>query len=427
MSEVNSDISLMDAAVDQADADETEYISKESNDDTNIVEALRSKTEEADLKQVLKSNLGGYTKKSVLEYLSALRRQQQTMADTFSRNQQTLFEEKENLKINNELTKSRLNQVEADYENLTEAMRTQQQKMADTFSSDQQALLKENEDLKQNYNVLKTQLDKALIDYSKLFETLQALQEEEKSSSEIEELKETIRELEDKLNNSCIEKNQCDQQIEKLTGTINESLLKLQQLDQDSDNLQEMLKVERLEAQKQRSIVTQLSGVLEEKNDEINTLKDKLSQDQITKLTEKLNDLSQQLSTQTELVANYSNDSVLKSQTIETLNQENDTIKQRIAYLSKSLEEMIQQNSKLLFVNKSLSDHLTDEYKRSVTLINEKSGLSMDKMILAKKLDEANSTISMLEMHLQKQISSEELDNIYKSSDQTEALTAIVS
>ena len=50
----------------------------------NLVKSLREKTEEADLGTILKTTLGGYTRKSVREYISLLRRQQYDMQQSFS-------------------------------------------------------------------------------------------------------------------------------------------------------------------------------------------------------------------------------------------------------------------------------------------------------------------------------------------------------
>ena len=50
----------------------------------NLVEMLREKTEEADLNSILKSTLGGYSRKSVQEYITILRQQQSDMKLSFS-------------------------------------------------------------------------------------------------------------------------------------------------------------------------------------------------------------------------------------------------------------------------------------------------------------------------------------------------------
>jgi len=60
-------------------------------EEIDFVQLLRSKTEENDLKQVLKTSMGGYTKQSVSDYLAILRKNQQSMAETFYENQQLLL------------------------------------------------------------------------------------------------------------------------------------------------------------------------------------------------------------------------------------------------------------------------------------------------------------------------------------------------
>ena len=97
---------------------------KNSNDEKNIVDMIRDKSEEADLNQLLKGSFGGYTKKSVQEYLSIIRKQQQTTKDTFQKNLQTLFEEKESLRKSNESLIARNNKLSAEYDNLSESLKS---------------------------------------------------------------------------------------------------------------------------------------------------------------------------------------------------------------------------------------------------------------------------------------------------------------
>ena len=65
----------------------------------NLVKSLREKTEEADLDTILKTTLGGYTRKSVREYISLLRRQQYDMQQSFSQELQLSQTERERLAI----------------------------------------------------------------------------------------------------------------------------------------------------------------------------------------------------------------------------------------------------------------------------------------------------------------------------------------
>lgn len=63
----------------------------------NLVKTLREKTEEADLDTILKTTLGGYTRKSVREYVSMLRRQQYDLQQSFSEELQLSQTERERL------------------------------------------------------------------------------------------------------------------------------------------------------------------------------------------------------------------------------------------------------------------------------------------------------------------------------------------
>lgn len=65
----------------------------------NLVKSLREKTEEADLDTILKGSLGGYTRKSVREYLSMLRRQQYDLQQSFAEELQLAQTDRERLSL----------------------------------------------------------------------------------------------------------------------------------------------------------------------------------------------------------------------------------------------------------------------------------------------------------------------------------------
>jgi hypothetical protein len=91
--------------------------------DLNLVGMLRQRTVEEDLKLNLKTTMGGYTKKSVTEYMNQLREQQLKYAETFNRNMQTILEEKEALKKENEQLLLKITKAEADYQALAESLK----------------------------------------------------------------------------------------------------------------------------------------------------------------------------------------------------------------------------------------------------------------------------------------------------------------
>lgn len=337
----------------------------------SIVEALRSKTEDADVKQFLKSTMGGYTKSSVLEYLTLLRRQQQSMADTFSHNQQLLFDEKENLKKANDALKTRLVQIEAQYQELSSSLR------------------------------------------------LHELEDEEMSPQDIVALKNKITALEDEQNKGEIEKSRLEKQIEQRDSIIDDFTFKFKQAEQEKQSIREILKAEMTKSKNLNTVVSRLSGTIEEKDEEIKFLNALVCEGQLAKLTEKVNELTEQLLSQAELMAAYNRESDLKAQTIETLNSEKNDISARNAELSRNIDELNEQNGKQLAASKALTEQLENEYKKSIALIKEKSSITMDKLSAAGKLDEANSKIMMLELRLKKLSDSESSETMYVRSNET--------
>lgn len=325
----------------------------EINNESNIVEALRSKTEETDMNQYLKKTIGGYTKNSVLEYLAILRKQQQAMSDTFSCNQQILFEEKESLKKDNEALKLRLLQIEAENKNLSESMRCIE------------------------------------------------LEEKEFSSSDIIALKNHAFALEEELNKSKINRSQLENQIVQLRNIMKECSAKLEQAQQEKLGVKELLKNEIMESKKQRQMVAQLSGKVEEKETEIKYLNALIYEGKTEELTAKINELVTQLAAETDVIEKCNNEIALKTQNIETLTNDNKALTHNLTILTKTLEELSNQNEKLVYANKAISEELENEYKKSIALIKEKSSVTVDKLTAIKKLNESASKIALLELKLE--------------------------
>lgn len=340
----------------------------------NIVEALRSKTEELDIKQYLKSTMGGYTKNSVLEYVNMLRRQQQSMAETFSYNQQTLFDEKENLKKANEVLKNHVAQVEAEYQELSKSLR------------------------------------------------INELENEDFSVSDVIALKSKISALEEDLNKGEIEKSHLEMQLEQQKSISEDTSFKLKQSEQEKLSIKEILKGEMSKSKELNLVISRLSGKIQEKDDEVVFLNSLVSEGQLAKLTEKVTELTEQLSSQAEVLVAYNHEGGLKSRMLEALNQENDALKKRNGDLSKNIDELKYQNCKYLAANSALTEQLENEYKKTIALIKEKSSVIMDKLTATGKLDEANSKIVMLELRLKKQSESEETEAVYKGLIQTEKI-----
>jgi len=335
-----------------------------TDDDINIVEMLRIKTEEADMNSYLKSTFGGYTKKSVLDYLAILRKQQQTMADNFNSNLQTLLDEKENIKKSKAALLTKLSKIESEYQNLSEAMLASK--------SDNQ--------------------DYSVQDIPSLKSMIAAMEEEQKKGkSEIYIL---------------------EQKIEQLENTNQNLVLKLKQANQATDSHKEVVTAEKLETKKQRDLVTELSNLLEGARDEAKYWKGLQFDGQVAELTATINEVTEQLSVQTELIARQNTENKLKEQQIENLISEVITLKNTIESLSESLNSTNLQNDKLLHANKALTEQMEEENKKILALIQEKSDANIEKYIAYKKLSEAESKVSMLHMELNKNMEIEEISSI---------------
>lgn len=323
-------------------------------DDMSIIETLRSKTEEIDMDQYLKRILGGYSKQSVLEYLNALRKQQQTTAETFYRNLQAVYNEKEELNKENEAIQCRLNKIESEYKNLSESMI---------------AIQHEDTDL-----------------------TMQ----------DILNLKKIIAALEEELKKSNVEKNSLENKMKHLNHTIEDLNEELRQSENEIKAAKEIIVSEKQESKELRDKVVALSLSIEDNLDEIKYLKALQTEGEVADLSIHIEELTNQLVTQTEVMSNLNSAVSLKDKTIEALTSETEIQKQMIHELNRTAEEFQIQNEKLLNSNKTLADQLKNHYSETIDLLNEKSDITIEKIAAQRKLNEANSRISMLELKIEK-------------------------
>ena len=333
----------------------------ENMNEHSVIETLRLKTEEIDIDQYLKTKLGGYTKQSVLEYLNILRKQQQTTADTFSRNMQTLYNEKEAIKKENETILYKLDKIESEYKNLCESIRAIQFEDSNFTMQDMIALQKKS-----------------------------AVQEEE-------------------LKKSNYEKTSLENEIGHLNDSLNDLTEKLKQSQTEVAAANEIIFTEKQTVKDLRDKVVGLTISIEDSLDEVKYLKALQTEGQFAGLTSQISQLTAQLSTQTEIMSNLNSEAGNSGKTIETLTDETIMQNQMLNDLNKTVEELQRQNDKLLLTNTVFSQQLRDNCEKTIDLINKKSDITIEKIAAVRKLDEANSKISMLELKLQKSSKMDEL------------------
>lgn len=338
------------------------------------MEALRSKIEESDIKQYLKSSLGGYTKSSVLAYLNLLRKQQQATQDTFVRNQQQLFDEKENLRKANDALKTKLAHAENDYSELSNSIK-----------------IHEIENL-------------------------------ELTPADISALKSKIILFEEELNKSENDKKLLEKQLEHRKNDCDDLRQKLTNSEQEKLSLRELFKAGAQKEKELGSTISRLTGTVSEREEEISFLNSLLSEGRTAELSSKVGELTEQLSAQAETLVVFNRESELKQQKIEALTVENETLKQRTAALSKSYGELNGQNMKNLAACRALTEQLESEYKRSIALIKERSELTMARLETVRKLDETGTRLALLELRLKKDAASADTDAVFESAAKTDGL-----
>lgn len=334
------------------------------NEEINVIGMIRDKSEEADLNNVLKNTFGGYTKKSVQEYCSIIRKQQQVSYETFQKNLHTLFEEKEGLKKNNEALVARYNKLAAEYDNLSESLK----------------------------NI--------------------KLEDSEFSAKDVCSLKSKIVSFEEEVKILQGEKKSLEKKINQLDHTINELKVSLQHAKEETEAQKEMLKFEKQESKKQRDTVADISRQLNEEKNEVKFLKSTMTDGKFHELNSKVNELNEQLSAQTEVIAKQNSENKLKEKTIDTLNDEIAALKQRLSTMIQTVQNLNLQNDKLLVANDLLKIQLEEEYKKSINMIKEKANIAVEKLIAQKNLGNAEAKITSMELQLENHKMTQDIKNI---------------
>lgn len=328
----------------------------------NIVEMLRERTEESDLERYLKSTIGGYTKKSVLEYISTLRKQQQSTIQTFNQNIQALIEEKENFRAQYEILQLKLAKLEAEHKSLSESMIA--------FSIDDGEF--------------------SIQDISALQSTITALE------MEIRKRDEANRNLEREIKRIEDDRNQTEKALE-----ISRQETRIQQ---------ELLLTQKESSQKDRNLVVQLSGTVEELHGQIRYLKATMSDGKIAELGVRINEMLASISAQEDIINQKNEQLFEKEKDIHLLAEECDTLKKTLAALTDTMDTVTVQNEKLTASKMQAMEKLDELYKGTLSLISDKSDLLVEKLILSRKLDSANLKLSMYEAEERKRTRAEETE-----------------
>lgn len=313
----------------------------------DVVEALRAKSEELDADEYLQSSFGGYTKQSVKDYLSMMRKQQQATAETFYNNLQTVFNEKEALKKANELLQNRLTKLETEYKSLGDALE------------------------------------------------LQKLEGTDYTAQDIFHLKNAHAALEESFKKQGIEKAALENKIEHLLTTVDDLNNKMDLQRQETLAARETLVVEKQASQKLREQVSELTMVIEGKQDEIKYLKALQTEGQTVRLNGKINELTQELTTQSETMARLAKEMEEKEQALAVVQQDNSYLQSQIDNLRSLVNSGEELSQKLREANRTLHDRLREENEKALEAIHEKAELTVGNIKLQRMLEEAKAKLSL--------------------------------
>jgi chromosome segregation ATPase len=395
-------------------------------EEIDFVQLLRSKTEENDLKQVLKTSMGGYTKQSVSDYLAILRKNQQSMAETFYENQQLLYLEKEKLRQDNEKLLTKFNELDTKYLDLSS------QVCAPRETQSQDA----NEEIEQLNNTIGS-LNRIIISMqekvNQLTEQNNKLSEEMlgmttasgEGQPQTQEMKQQIESLEMELQEGVL-------YLETMSAENADLKVKLELATQEAETRKSLLVSNDTEAEQNRARAKELADMMETQSQTLQDERVKWESEKAAFENEKLrleeqlvlskqtaangsmaqrstqdldlmmkvNELTEQLALQTDLVASENTERTIREEAIRSLSTQIEALKADSATFKTHIENLTLQNEKLLLANTTMSTRMEDECRRTTALINEKSDVTIEKLMAMKKLSDAETKIAMLEMEL---------------------------
>ena len=305
----------------------------------NVVDILRDKNDEADLDRVLKSQMGGYTKKSVMDYVAQLKRQQQASAQTFNRDMQALLDEKEQLLAENAKLKTRLTKAVTDYKTL----------------SDNVATVKVGESSLSVDDILK--------------------------------LRNHVRVLEKDKQEALNQVKQHERTLEQKQHLVGEKNRLIEQHKQESEMYQGMLAASRTDAEQLRKDISAQATQIEQLQGEVNFFKAIVSDGNVSKLNGRIDELTLNMEKLNAELAKRVQELQASMDQIAVLKEQQETNRQINDSLRASLEQAVAQNEKMEAVNSMLHEELEQQMQEGLRMLRAQSELKVENAILTRKLD----------------------------------------
>ena len=353
------------------------------------------------------------------------------MAETFYENQQLLYVEKEKLRQDNEMLLAKLNELDAKYLDLTSQLNAPSGERQQASSASEEEVNRLNDtiaSLNRTIIALQETVTKLTDQNNQLREEMQGMASEQPapiSKGREIELQSHIDSLEMELQEGVA-------YLETLSAENADLKIKLELAEQEADTRKTLLMSNDNEAEQIRGRIAELSDQLEIQsqtlqNERIKWESEKASyENEKLKLEEqlvlakqakataamsqrstqdldlmmKVNELTEQLALQMDLVASENTERTIREETIRSLTSQIEALKADSATFKTTIENLSLQNEKLLLANSTMSTRMEEECRRTTTLINEKSDITIEKLTAMRKLSEAETKISMLEVEL---------------------------
>ena len=319
------------------------------DDKQSVVGLIRGRTEEEDLDKILKSNMGGYTKKSVADYVNGIKKEQQKATVTFNKNMQSVLDEKEKLAAKIDSLNEKLTKKEAEYCSLSDVVNSFGGEAADNLSQSVTELIAKNSVLEQD----KTDLSAKLM------------------SEEVEQ-KRLKAALDDKTS-----------QLE----TANKSI--------------QVHKAGQAETQKEvdaaRKEIATLTNTMDKLRKENDFLNEMVSEGRIAKLNEEIENLKRDVQKVSVILSKKERENESLNNFVSSMTEESATVSRANDKLRQVNDDTMLQNEKLLEANKLLVEQLKGAYSELVEAYAQKSDIAVEKAMLMRKLDSANVKLAAAE------------------------------
>ena len=326
--------------------------------ENGVVDFLRDRAED-NLDDVLKSSMGGYTKKSVQDYVTQLRRQQQMASKRFNEDMKNVLAEKENLKEELKRLKARLNKREAQYRALSESFQEYQQ--ADGTENVENIMDLKKQIAKQENTISTLETEKQLLE-----------QKQEQTEQSMEELK---KELEQSVQEHRLTKDILFEEKRKNKDTLNQ--------------------------------VQELSSQLTIAQEELGFLREQTSEGEISKLKGKLAELQNELKVQQEMLEQRREELQMKEQQIQSNIQQSEMKEKQVKMLEEKAEKLQQtvdlattQNQQMEMYQQELTLKLQEEFQKNLDMLHAKSQLHLENLRLSKKLDDMKRELPVAETEM---------------------------